>query len=37
MRFYIVNKGKVPHEMVIGTAKEIDGHAAMMRKMPGMV
>ncbi len=37
VRFYIVNKGKVPHEMVIGTAEEIDEHAAMMRKMPGMV
>tara|TARA_B100001105_G_scaffold192555_1_gene156615 strand:- start:29830 stop:30363 length:534 start_codon:yes stop_codon:yes gene_type:complete len=37
VRFYIVNKGKMPHEMVIGTAEEIDEHAAMMRKMPGMV
>lgn len=37
VRFFIVNKGKVPHEMVIGTAEEIDEHAEMMRKMPGMV
>ena len=37
VRFYIVNKGKVPHEMVIGTNEEIEEHAEMMRKMPGMV
>lgn len=37
VRFFIVNKGKVPHEMVIGTANEIDEHAQMMKKMPGMV
>lgn len=37
VRFFIVNKGKVPHEMVIGTADEIDEHAQMMKKMPGMV
>jgi len=36
VRFFIVNKGKVPHEMVIGTAEEIDEHAEMMKKMPGM-
>ena len=36
VRFFIVNKGKVPHEMVIGTADEIDEHAEMMKKMPGM-
>jgi len=36
VRFFIVNKGKVPHEMVIGTAEEIDEHAEMMQKMPGM-
>lgn len=37
VRFFIVNKGKVPHEMVIGTAEEIDEHAELMKKMPGMV
>ncbi len=37
VRFFIVNKGKMPHEMVIGMADEIDEHAKMMRKMPGMV
>tara|TARA_R110002049_G_scaffold118604_1_gene272623 strand:+ start:7 stop:546 length:540 start_codon:yes stop_codon:yes gene_type:complete len=36
VRFFIVNKGKIPHEMVIGTAEEIDEHADMMKKMPGM-
>lgn len=36
IRFFLVNKGKVPHEMVIGTASEIEEHADMMRKMPGM-
>jgi uncharacterized cupredoxin-like copper-binding protein len=37
VRFFIVNKGKVPHEMVIGMPAEIEEHAEMMRKMPGMV
>lgn len=37
VRFFIVNKGKVAHEMVIGTAEEIEEHAEMMRKMPNMV
>jgi uncharacterized cupredoxin-like copper-binding protein len=37
VRFFIVNKGKVPHEMVIGTAGEITEHAEMMKKMLGMV
>ena len=36
VRFFIVNKGKVPHEMVIGTSEEIDEHAEMMKKMPTM-
>ncbi|MHB1112326.1 MAG: cupredoxin domain-containing protein, partial [Acidovorax defluvii] len=34
VRFFIVNKGKVPHEMVIGTPEEITEHAEMMKKMP---
>ncbi len=37
VRFFIVNKGKLPHEMVIGMADEINEHAEMMKKMPGMV
>ena len=37
VRFFIVNKGKLPHEMVIGMADEIEAHAAMMKQMPGMV
>ncbi len=37
VRFFIVNKGKLTHEMVIGTAEEISEHAEMMKKMPGMV
>ena len=37
VRFFIVNKGKMAHEMILGTADEIDEHAEMMRKMPGMV
>lgn len=37
VRFFIVNKGKIPHEMVIGMADELDEHAEMMRKNPGMV
>ncbi|MEO5735517.1 MAG: cupredoxin family protein [Rubrivivax sp.] len=37
VRFFIVNKGKLPHEMVIGTAGELKEHAEKMRKMPGMV
>jgi uncharacterized cupredoxin-like copper-binding protein len=37
VRFFIVNKGKLPHEMVIGMPDEIEEHAAMMKKMPGMV
>lgn len=36
IRFFVVNKGKLPHEMVIGTAQELDEHAEMMKKMPGM-
>ena len=36
IRFFVVNKGRLPHEMVIGTANELDEHAEMMRKMPDM-
>lgn len=34
--FHVVNKGKVMHEMVIGTKKELDSHAEMMKKHPNM-
>lgn len=36
IRFLVVNKGKLPHEMVIGSMQELDAHAEMMRKMPDM-
>ncbi len=31
VRLFIVNRGKVPHEMAIGMANEIEEHAAMMK------
>ena len=36
IRFVVRNAGKVLHEMVIGTEKELAEHAALMRKFPGM-
>jgi uncharacterized cupredoxin-like copper-binding protein len=36
VRFVVKNTGKIMHEMVIGTKKELDEHAAMMLKFPGM-
>jgi uncharacterized cupredoxin-like copper-binding protein len=36
IKFMIKNTGKVMHEMVIGTKKELDEHAALMIKFPGM-
>jgi uncharacterized cupredoxin-like copper-binding protein len=36
VRFVVKNTGKVMHELVIGTKKELDEHAAMMMKFPGM-
>ncbi len=36
LRFVLANKGKVMHEMVIGTRAELAEHAALMRKFPGM-
>jgi len=30
------NTGKVMHEFVLGTKKELDEHAALMKKFPGM-
>ena len=36
LRFVLRNEGKVLHEMVIGTAKALEEHAALMQKFPGM-
>jgi uncharacterized cupredoxin-like copper-binding protein len=36
IRFVVRNAGKVLHELVIGTKKDLDEHAAMMVKHPGM-
>jgi len=36
VRLAIRNRGKLLHELVIGTPAELDAHAAMMVKFPGM-
>jgi len=36
VRFKIHNRGKLMHEMVIGTRAELDAHAALMLKHPNM-
>lgn len=36
IRFVVRNAGKVLHEMVIGTPQELQQHAALMKKFPGM-
>ncbi len=36
VRFLIINSGKIPHEMVIGSLAELKEHAAEMLKMPNM-
>ncbi len=36
IKFVIKNSGKIMHEMVLGTKKDLDEHAAMMVKFPGM-
>ena len=36
IRFVVRNSGKIRHEMVLGTARELAAHAALMRKFPGM-
>ena len=36
IRFIVRNTGKVKHEMVIGTIKELKEHAELMRKFPEM-
>lgn len=36
VRFVVKNSGKVMHELVLGTKQDLDAHAAMMAKFPGM-
>jgi uncharacterized cupredoxin-like copper-binding protein len=36
LRFVLFNSGKVKHEMVLGSSRELEEHAAMMRKFPEM-
>lgn len=36
VKFMVENKGKLLHEMVIGTPEELAEHAEMMRKFPDM-
>jgi uncharacterized cupredoxin-like copper-binding protein len=36
VKFVVKNSGKVLHEMVIGTEKELKAHAETMKKHPGM-
>jgi len=36
VRLRVTNRGKLMHELVIGTVAELDAHAELMRKFPGM-
>lgn len=36
VRFVVANKGKILHEMVLGTMDELKKHAELMKKFPGM-
>jgi uncharacterized cupredoxin-like copper-binding protein len=36
IKFVVKNSGKIKHEMVLGSMKELKEHAAMMKKMPEM-
>jgi len=36
IRFALANSGKVRHEMVLGSSRELKEHAALMRKFPEM-
>jgi uncharacterized cupredoxin-like copper-binding protein len=36
VKFLVRNDGKIMHEMVIGTMKELKEHAELMRKFPNM-
>ena len=36
VRFVMKNTGQIKHELVLGTKKELDEHAALMAKFPNM-
>ena len=36
VRFVVTNKGKLMHEMVLGTMDDLKKHSELMRKHPGM-
>ena len=36
VRLRVANKGRVMHELVLGTRTDLDEHAEMMKKFPGM-
>lgn len=36
LRLRLKNRGKVMHELVIGTQPELEAHAELMKKFPGM-
>lgn len=36
IKFIVKNNGKIKHEMVLGSAKELKEHAELMRKFPEM-
>ena len=36
VRFVVHNGGRVLHELVLGTAEELEAHAALMKKFPDM-
>lgn len=36
VKFTVRNNGKIMHEMVIGSLKELKAHAELMKKFPGM-
>jgi uncharacterized cupredoxin-like copper-binding protein len=36
IRFVLKNEGKLKHEMVLGTIKDLKAHAALMRRFPDM-
>lgn len=36
IKFIVKNSGKIKHEMVLGSIKELKEHAEMMKKMPEM-
>ena len=36
VRLVVANKGQLLHELVLGTREDLDKHAELMRKFPGM-